>query len=240
MEAPRSVEARSMEAIIRIVIADDHVAVRQMLRATLDAQPDMQVMAEAADGAQAVKAALEQQPDVLLLDVKMSGDDGISAAREVARALPHTKILMLTALEEDQILFSCLQAGAHGFLLKSATVEEIIEGVRTVASRGSVLSPRSAAQLIGHFREQSSSAAEGPTDEDLASLERLTSRERDVLALLSAGLSNREIGDKLFISELTAKTHVQNLLRRLEIRDRFQAAVLGIRLGLAEAPRLRE
>lgn len=219
--------------MIRILIADDHVAVRQMLRTTLNAQSDMEVVAEASDGAGAVRAAQQHHPDVILLDVKMSGEDGLQAARELRRLVPATKILMLTALEDEGTLLSALKAGAHGFLLKSASVEEILEGVRVMAQRGgSVLSPRSAAQLVEQFRQGEAAGETAASDEDQKKLARLTNREKDVLALLSAGLNNREIGERLFISELTAKTHVQNLLRRLEVRDRFQAAALGIRANL--------
>jgi DNA-binding NarL/FixJ family response regulator len=205
-----------------------------MLRATLNAQSDMEVVAEASDGAEAVQAARKHQPEVALLDVKMSGDDGITAAREIRRYSPGSRILMLTALEDEATLLSALKAGAHGFLLKSASIEEILDGVRVMVKSGSVLSPRSAEQLVEQFRRGEESSGDPPTvsDDDQKRLARLTQRERDVLGLLSAGLNNREIGDKLCISELTAKTHVQNLLRRLEARDRFQAAALGIRANL--------
>jgi DNA-binding NarL/FixJ family response regulator len=229
------VELGVMHAKIRILVADDHVAIRQMLRTTLDSQADMEVVAEAADGAETVRLAHHHLPQVLLLDAKMAGEDGIRAAKELVRTLPRLRILMLTAQEEEKVLFAALEAGVHGFLLKSASVEQIIDAIRVVAGDGAILSPRSASQLIGQFRQRVPSPIETDSSEEQTRVARLTGRELEVLNLLCAGLNNRDIAEKLFISELTVKTHVQNLLRRLEARDRFQAAAIGIRLGFGRS-----
>lgn len=222
-----------MSETIRIIVADDHLSVRQMLTKMLRSEEQFVVVAEASDGEEAARQTLLHHPDVLLLDLNMPGTDGLECIRELAQKNCPSKILVLTAQEDERLLLEALQAGAHGYLLKSASLEEIVCAVRTTAADGTALSSRSAAQLLEIAQRSINQSRQTALDEkDLELLERLSDREREVLRYLSQGLSNKEIGETLFISELTVKTHVQNLLRRLELRDRFQAAALGIRLRL--------
>ncbi|MEO3742975.1 response regulator transcription factor [Plantactinospora sp. B5E13] len=212
---------------IRVVLADDQELVRSGFAAILDAQPDISVVAEAADGAEAVERIRWHRPEVALLDVRMPTMDGIEAARIVC-AETRTRVVMLTTFDRDDYVYDALYAGASGFLLKSVRRDDLVHAVRVVAAGAALLAPtvtgRLIADLIRHRPRQ-----EGPSAERLAGL---TGRERETLRLLGRGLSNAEIAAALTVSEHTVKTHVSNVLSKLHLRDRVQAVIVAYETGL--------
>jgi DNA-binding NarL/FixJ family response regulator len=214
--------------VIRTVIADDQDLVRSGIKTILEAEADISVVAEAGDGQAAVDAVLAQSPDVVLLDVQMPGCDGLAAAKEILGRTSDCKILMLTTFDLDEYVYEALRIGATGFLLKDMPAEDIVLAVRQ-AARGvdALLAPSLTRRLIDRFARAAPRAAVPPER-----LRDLTSREREVLALVADGLSNAEIASHLTISETTVKTHVARVLMKLELRDRVQAVVLARDLGL--------
>jgi DNA-binding NarL/FixJ family response regulator len=212
--------------MIRVAIADDQPLVRGGLRMILEAEPDIDVTAEAADGAAAVELVLATAPDVLLLDVQMPGVDGLSAVQQLAESATPTRVLMLTTFDLDEYVYRAMRAGASGFLLKDMAGEDIVSAVRQ-AARGTdaVLAPAVTRRLLDRF------AGSGPRPPD-GVLDRLTAREGEVLRLVGRGLSNAEIAAELFIGETTVKTHVARLLMKLNLRDRVQLAILVHEAGL--------
>ncbi|HET7350458.1 MAG TPA: response regulator transcription factor [Marmoricola sp.] len=211
---------------LRLVIADDEPLVRQGLRLVLEHGPGLEVVAEAEDGEQAVALAREHHPDVLLLDVRMPRLDGLEAARRVRAdpALGATRVVMLTTFADDALLVRAVRAGASGYLLKSMPPEEIRLAVHHAASGQTTVAPRLVERLLREYAERR--VAPSPV------LERLTQRETEVLREVAAGRSNAEIAELLYLGEGTVKTHVAALLRKLEVRDRTQAAVAAYELGL--------
>jgi DNA-binding NarL/FixJ family response regulator len=215
---------------IRVLLADDQELVRVGFRMILQLQPDVEIVGEAADGAEAVRLAQDRRPDVVLMDVQMPRLDGLAATREVvARTGAH--VLMLTTFDRDDYLFESLQAGASGFLLKNASPEDLVEAVRVVARGDALLAPEVTRRVL--------EAAAGrrpvgrPVDAAaVAPLAQLTERENEVFRLLAEGLSNAEIGERLFLAEATVKTHVSRLLTKLGLRDRVQAVVYAYRTGI--------
>ncbi|GAA1737762.1 response regulator transcription factor [Brachybacterium phenoliresistens] len=208
---------------IRVLLADDEPLVRQGLRMILDSEDGIEVVGEAADGAEALAAARREEPDVICMDVRMPGVDGIRAT-ELALRLPHRpRVLVVTTFEHDQYVQEALAAGAAGFLLKRARAEEIVQAVRTVASSDSLLLPEHVRALLRPRPQRA--RPDGPE---------LTARESEVLALLAEGLSNAEIADRLQLGVETIRTHVAAILRKLGARDRTQAAVIAYRSGLVE------
>ncbi len=216
-----------MSAAIRVVLADDQELVRSGLALILDSQPDISVVAEAADGAGAVRAVHRHRPDVALLDVRMPGTDGIDAARVIC-AQTGCRVIMLTTYDRDEYVYDALYAGASGFLLKSVRRDDLVHAVRVVAAGESLLAPavtsRLIADLIRHRPRDGSRPAER--------LDVLTGRERETLRLLGRGLSNAEIAAALTVSEHTVKTHVSNVLAKLGLRDRVQAVIAAYETGL--------
>ena len=217
---------------VRVLIADDQALVRAGFRALLDAQPDIEVAGEAADGAEAVEHARRERPDVVLMDVRMPHMDGLEATRRITSdpALAGTRVVVLTTFELDEYVFGALRAGASGFLLKDIDPPELLAAVRVVAAGEALLAPRLTRRLIEAFVEQERAAPEPVAEGD--ALEELTPREREVLALVGRGLSNAEIADALFLSPLTAKTHVARLFSKLDARDRAQLVVIAYETGL--------
>ena len=215
--------------MIRVLLVDDEAMVRVGLRMVLTAEPDIEVVGEAADGEQAEHAAVEQEPDVVLMDVRMPHVDGIEGARRVMAARPTSKVVVLTTFGEDEYVESALRAGVSGFLLKVSPPEQLIAAVRTVAAGGGLLDPSVTLRVI----EQFAGAPAARTDRS-AALDGLTERERDVLSRIARGMSNAEIAADLYLGEATVKTHVSNVLLKLGLRDRVQAVVAAYELGLVQ------
>jgi DNA-binding NarL/FixJ family response regulator len=214
--------------VIRVLLADDQALVRAGFRALLDAQDDIEVIGEASDGEHAVRLATSLAPDVVLMDIRMPGHDGLDATRTIAadEQLDHVRIVILTTFELDEYVFEALRAGASGFLVKDTEPAELIQAVRVVAHGDALLSAGVTRRLIAEFAAR---AKEPPT---ASSLDELTDREREVMALVAAGLSNEQIADRLVVSPATAKTHVSRAMVKLRARDRAQLVVLAYESGL--------
>jgi DNA-binding NarL/FixJ family response regulator len=216
----------------RILIADDDALLRAGLAVILGTAADLQVVAEASDGTEAVRLCLRHAPDVVLMDVRMPGIDGIEATRRLIAAQPDTKILILTTFHDDDYVYGALRAGASGFLLKRASPERLLDAVRTVAAGEALLDPSVTRNLISRFLATGGSRPSGPSAETRQQLGRLTDRERQVLLLVAQGRSNAEIADLLVIAESTAKTHVKRVLGKIDAHDRAQAVVFAYHSGL--------
>ena len=224
MTGPPGGEEREM---IRVVVADDHALVRGGFRMILEAQPDIEVVGEAANGLDAVALARSQGPDVVLMDVRMPELDGIEATRRVMSAPQHNvRVLMLTTFDLDEYVYRAMRAGASGFLLKDVRPAELVHAVRAIASGDTLLSPAITRRLLEEFVRRP------PPGERPAALRELTERESEVLGLVAQGLSNAEIAQRLFLGETTVKTHVTRVLSKLGLRDRVQAVVLAYESGL--------
>lgn len=205
--------------MIRLVLVDDHAVVRGGLRFLLEQQPDMEVVGEGKDGAQGIALVTSLLPDVVLLDLLMPRIDGITAVREMKRLTPHTHIIILTSYYEDEQVFGAIKAGAISYLLKDAGPEELVEAVRAAARGEGVLHPQVAARVLREMQQRSP-------------LQELTTRELDVLTLIARGRSNAEIAAELVIGEGTVKTHVSNILTKLHLADRTQAAIYALQQRL--------
>jgi DNA-binding NarL/FixJ family response regulator len=217
---------------IRVAVVDDQEVVRSGFAALLETQADLQVVGIAGDGAEAIDLCREQHPDVVLMDVRMPTMDGLEATRRIVAELgAGARVLMLTTFDLDEYVYEALGAGASGFLLKDATAEALFEAVRVVASGDALLAPSVTRRLIGEFSRLRPSV---PVQPDR--LRELTPRETDVLRRVAEGLSNREIAERLVVSEETVKTHVSRVLTKLGLRDRAQAVVVAYESGLV-APR---
>ncbi|MEU7000244.1 response regulator transcription factor [Nonomuraea sp. NPDC046570] len=214
---------------IRVVVADDQELVRGGFAMILDAQPDIQVVAKAGDGQEALEAVRAHRPDVLLLDIRMPRMDGIEAARLVC-AESECRVLMLTTFDLDDYLYDALRAGASGFLLKDVRRDDLVHAVRVVAAGESLLAPSVTSKLIAEFTSRPSAPGGVPVAERLAVL---TVRERETLQLIARGLSNAEIAESMVVSEHTVKTHVSKVLTKLGLRDRVQAVIAAYESGLA-------
>ncbi|GAA2354089.1 response regulator transcription factor [Dactylosporangium salmoneum] len=211
--------------MIRVIVADDQAVVRAGIAAILDAEPDMTVVGQAADGEAAAAIAASTAPDVAILDVRMPGTDGLAAAELIGRRQPATRIVMLTTFGLDEYVFAALRAGAAGFLLKDAEAAKVVEAVRVVAAGEAILDPGVTRRLIDRF-------ATGPGPADAERLRGLTTRETQVLHQVARGLSNAEIAAALGISTSTAKDHVAVILSKLGVRDRVQATIAAYEAGL--------
>ena len=219
--------------MIRVLIADDQELVRAGFRALLDAEDDIEVVAEAADGATAVSLAMTHVPDVVLMDVRMPQLDGIEATRRVAadRRLHDVRIVILTTYETDEYVFDGLRAGASGFLVKDTSPTELLRAVRVVANGEALLAPSVTRRLIADV------VSRAPDRRPVVGLDELTPREREILVLVGSAMSNDEIADRLTISKATAKTHVSRVMGKLEARDRAQLVVLAYESGLVTPSR---
>ncbi|MDE3720155.1 response regulator transcription factor [Nocardiopsis sp. N85] len=214
--------------MIRVLIADDEAMIRAGVRAIVQSDPGIEVVAEASDGREAVDLAVSHRPDVALVDIRMPRMDGLAAVAEMRRSAPATAVVVLTTFGEDGYISRALAEGASGFLLKAGDPRELITGVRAVADGGAYLSPRVARRVIDRFgggRPAREAAA-------VVRIEQLTQRERDVLALVGAGMSNADIADRLSLVEGTVKSYVSAILNRLGLRNRVQAAILAYEAGL--------
>ncbi|MBB2941395.1 DNA-binding NarL/FixJ family response regulator [Actinoplanes lutulentus] len=218
--------------MISVVLADDQALVRAGFRALLDAEPDITVVGEAADGLQAVSLVRETRADIVLMDIRMPGVDGLEATRRIAAdpELAGTKVVILTTFELDEYVFEALRTGASGFLVKDTEPVELLRAVRVVAAGEALLSPSVTRRVIGEFA--AGPAVRGRAPEPSRQLEQLTDREREVMVLVAEGLSNDEIAGRLIISPATAKTHVSRTMIKLSARDRTQLVVLAYEAGL--------
>jgi len=214
--------------MIRILVADDQPLVRAGIVATIDAQDDMEVVGEAEDGNSAIDSASRLAPDVVVMDIRMPGVDGIEATRAVRECDPDRRVLILTTFDADDHVYAALRAGACGFLVKDAPVEELVAAVRAAARGDAVLSPAITARVVEQLL-----AAPVPAAPSLPSGEILTPREIELVRLVADGLSNLEIGERLHLSEPTIKTHMGHVLAKLGMRDRLQVAVWAHRSGIA-------
>ena len=218
---------------IRVLLADDQTLVRSGFRALLERADDIEVIGEAADGAEAVERARADRPDVVLMDIRMPGVDGLQATRRITAdpSLASVRIIMLTTFELDEYVFESLHAGASGFLLKDVEPDELREAVRAVARGDALLAPSVTRRLIQEFVSQPGRHRPPPER-----LEQLTEREREVLGLVALGLSNQEIAGRLVISPATAKTHVSRTMLKLHAHDRAQLVVIAYESGLVGVP----
>ncbi len=215
---------------VRVLIADDQALVRAGFRKLLEAEPGIEVVGEAEDGASATMAARRLRPDVVLMDIRMPRMDGIEAARRMAADVPQTRVVILTTYDLDEYVYQALRAGACGFLLKDAPLDQLVAAVRLAASGDALLAPAITRRLIEEFARRPM-----PDPELAAKLGSLTEREREVLVHLARGLGNAEIARELHVGEATVKTHVANVLQKLEARDRVQAVVFAYESGFVSA-----
>jgi len=215
--------------VIRVLLADDQALLRGGLRKLVDTEPDMTVVAEAADGLEAVDAARASKPDVAVLDIRMPHLDGIEATRRIGAALGDgVRVLMLTTFGLDEYVFDALRAGASGFMLKDAPPEELLDAIRVVAGGSALLAPAVTRAVIAQFTRHSPASVA----DNSPRLTELTAREREVLILLTRGRSNAEIAAELVVSDATVKTHVAHVLMKLGVRDRVQAVIFAYETGL--------
>jgi two-component system, NarL family, nitrate/nitrite response regulator NarL len=211
---------------IRLLLADDHTLFRKGLASLLEKEPGFEVIGEAQDGAEAIRKAQADKPDLVLMDIHMPGVNGLEATRQITNALPATRIVMLTISEEDKDLFEAIKCGAHGYLSKKVEPEKLRELIEGVFRGEAPLSGATAAKILKEF------AAQASKDSETTAVSDLTPREKEVLQLLAAGLTNKEIGIRLDIAENTVKNHLKNILAKLHLQNRVQAATLAIQKGM--------
>jgi DNA-binding NarL/FixJ family response regulator len=209
---------------IRLLIVDNHTLFRQGLVSLLGGEPDFQVIGEAANGEEALRLIQKLQPDVVLMDVKMPGMDGVEATRRLLETMPHARVLMLTVSEDEESLFAAIQAGARGYILKNADADELLQAIQRVHAGEAMISPAMTLRLFQTLR--------GGGVPLSSSSSPLTSREQDVFQLLAQGASNRQIAETLTITENTVKTHVRNILEKLELHSRSEVAAYARRFNL--------
>ena len=215
---------------IRVLVVDDHALFRRGLQMVLEQEPDIEVVGEASDGAEAVQKATDTLPDIVLMDVRMPKRGGIDACTAIHDAVPSTKIIMLTISDEEADLYDAIKAGAMGYLLKEISIEEVASAIRAVHGGQSLISPSMASKLLTEFAamvKKSDERQQLPTP-------RLTDREMEVLKLVAKGLNNRDIAKQLFISENTVKNHIRNILEKLQLHSRMEAVVYAVREKLLE------
>jgi DNA-binding NarL/FixJ family response regulator len=215
--------------VIRVGVADDQALVRSGFTVLLKSADDIEVVGEASDGTEACDLVARQHPDVMLMDIRMPEMDGLEATRRIMDAGDTTRVLILTTFDLDEYVYEALRAGASGFLLKDTLPDELLAAVRVVAAGESLLAPKITTRLIADFVQRPAE----PEREPHPDLDTLTEREREVLGAVAKGLSNAEIGDELFMSQATAKTHVSRLLSKLHARDRAQLVVIAYESGVA-------
>lgn len=214
---------------IRLVLADDHAVVRSGTRELLEQQPDLRIVGEAADGEEAIRLAQELQPDVLIMDVRMPRISGVEATRRIKAEHPHIRVLVLTAHDDDEYVFALLQAGANGYLLKTAEIDELVRAIRTVAAGQSALAPEVTGKVVAQFTSGKSLpeiAAENQENYD-----GLTERELGILRLVGKGLSNKQIGKTLHISDRTVQAHLSNIFSKLDVNSRTEAVMYAVGKG---------
>ena len=215
---------------IRVLVVDDHALFRRGLQMVLEQEPDIDVVGEASDGAEAVDKASDTLPDIVLMDVRMPRRGGIDACTMIKDAVPSAKIIMLTISDEEADLYDAIKAGAMGYLLKEISIEEVASAIRAVHGGQSLISPSMASKLLTEF----ASMIKRGDDRQQVPTPRLTDREMEVLKLVAKGLNNRDIAKQLFISENTVKNHIRNILEKLQLHSRMEAVVYAVREKLLE------
>jgi DNA-binding NarL/FixJ family response regulator len=225
--------------MIRVLLVDDQKLVRQGIRLLLEIEPDIQVVGQAANGLEAIQQVEALHPEVVLMDIRMPEMDGVTATRQISARFPEVGVIILTTFEDDEIVFDGLKAGARGYLLKDISSEEMAEAVRKVAAGGALIQPSITRKVLAEFSRLASAKyslpadkIESPSPPPIHLAEPLTEREMEVLQAIAGGLSNREIAERLVITEGTVKNHVSNLITKLEVRDRTQAVLKAQELGL--------
>ncbi|HEX2042025.1 MAG TPA: response regulator transcription factor [Acidimicrobiales bacterium] len=221
---------------ITVVVADDHELFRRGMQTVLATEAGFQVLAQAADGEEAVTKVAELAPDVVLMDVRMPGIDGIEAARRIRQATPSTRVVMLTISDEEDDLYDAVRAGANGYLLKDASLQDVAAAVRAVARGESLISPSMASKLLAEFTAVTGGAESPGEKEGDEGTPRLSPREIEVLKLVAQGRTNREVAAALHLSENTVKNHVANILDKLHLRSRLEAVMYAMRTKLLELP----
>ncbi len=216
--------------MIRVLLVDDQTLVRQGIRMLLMTEEDLEVVGEAENGRQAVDQVAALKPDVILMDVRMPELDGVAATREISQRFPAVGVIILTTFDDDEYIFEGLRAGARGYLLKDISSDEMADAIRTVAGGGALIQPSITRKVLAEFNRMASTPGKPAAHPDL--VEPLTERELDVLRSIAGGLSNKEIAEKLYITEGTVKNHVSSLIAKLNVRDRTQALLRAQELGL--------
>jgi two-component system NarL family response regulator len=219
-----------VEPPIRVLLADPHALFRRGVRLVLDDEPDIEVIGECDDGLDAVDRIVELGPDLVLMDVRLPGVSGIEATRRARTLVPNVKVAILTVSEDDDDLFAAVRAGATGYILKEVSIEELPDAVRAVARGDSLISPSMASRLLGEFN-----ALSRRVQEQRGTAPRLSDRELEVLRLVARGMSNKDIAAELVIAENTVKNHVRNILEKLQLRSRMEAAMYAVREKLVDA-----
>ena len=214
---------------IRLVLADDHAVVRSGTRELLEQEPDLKIVGEASNGEEAVRLARELQPDVLVIDVRMPKMSGVEATRRIKAESPDMKVLVLTAHDDDEYVFALLQAGANGYLLKTAEIEELVRAIRTVAAGQSALAPEVTGKVVAQFT--SGKSLPDVLTNAQEDYDGLTERELGILELVGKGLSNKQIGKKLYISDRTVQAHLSNIFSKLGVNSRTEAVMYAVRKG---------
>jgi two-component system nitrate/nitrite response regulator NarL len=218
-----------MSEPLRVLLVDDHILFRRGVQAVLRGHPDIEVVGEAGDGLEAVALARETMPDVILMDIKMPGCNGLEATRRIKREMPYVKVFMLTVSDDDDDLFEAIKSGAQGYLVKDVKGRQLFDALEGVARGEAAFSGMIAAKILKEFRDGDAGAGQG-----LETAEPLTEREMEVLQLVVEGKSNQEIAQSLVVSVSTVKNHLRNILGKLHLRNRIQAAVYAVRQGLVE------
>jgi DNA-binding NarL/FixJ family response regulator len=228
------VSQRPEGPVYRVLLVDDQALMRSGLRMVLEEEPDLVIVGEASDGAEAVAATRRLDPDVVLMDIRMPGTDGIRATRLIVEQSPRSRVLVLTTFDLDEYAFSALRYGASGFLLKDVPPAELANAIRSVGAGDAVVAPTVTRRLINAYAHLLPDPLAGQDTGQANGLELLTEREREILVEVAGGLSNREIATKLYVAEATVKTHLGRILNKLGLRDRVQAVVFAYRVGLVQ------
>ncbi len=218
---------------LRVLLVDDHALFRQGVKSLLDSRPDIKVVGSAGDGYEAIALTRETAPDVILMDIEMPGCDGLEATRQIKREFPNIKIVVLTVVDNDKTIFEAVKSGAQGYLLKDLEAYQLYDMLEGLRQGSAPLSGEIAARILEEFMRGESVKGRGDQPQDI---EQLTDRERDVLELLVTGRSNTEIAEELVVTENTVKTHLANILTKLHLRNRIQAAVYAVSQGLVKSP----
>jgi DNA-binding NarL/FixJ family response regulator len=220
--------------VYRVLLVDDQALMRSGLRMVLEEEPDLVIVGEASDGAEAVSATRRLDPDVVLMDIRMPGTDGIRATQLIVEQSPRSRVLVLTTFDLDEYAFTALRYGASGFLLKDVPPAELANAIRSVGAGDAVVAPTVTRRLIDAYAHHLPDPRDGPETDEANGLGLLTEREREILVEVAGGLSNREIASKLYVAEATVKTHLGRILNKLGLRDRVQAVVYAYQVRLVQ------